>query len=402
MTDTTMTRRRLWQGPAFLSYGFRPFFLMGAIWAAAAMALWLAHLVGYVLLNGPFTPADWHAHALLFGYTSAAIAGFALTAVPNWTGRLPILGWPLALLVVLWLAGRVATTLHLGLPWLLVMTVDLAFPVLLVAAFGREIVAGRNWRNLPMVGLIGLFALGQAVFHVEAQAGGAAQGAGLRLGLAASVMLIALIGGRIVPSFTRNWLAARGVVTLPAPTGRADGAVLVLTGGALVAFVILPHNPATAALAGLAGLANLWRLARWQGLRAGAEPLVWVLHVGFAFIGLGFLGIAAAAVDGLPDAGARHLWLAGAVGLMTLAVMTRASLGHTGRPLIATRPVAALYLALIVAALARPVHAVWPHVSGLLELSALGWVLAFGGFSALYWPVLTRPRLAPKAPSGRG
>jgi uncharacterized protein involved in response to NO len=397
---TTMTRARTWEGPALLSYGFRPFFLLGGIWAAGAMALWLAHLLGWIALSGPFTPTDWHAHALLFGYASAAIAGFALTAVPNWTGRLPIVGWPLAGLVGLWLVGRGATTLALGLPWGLVLALDLALPGALVAALGREIAAGRNWRNLPVVGLVGLFALGQGVFHLQAQAGGAAQGWGLRMGLAAAVMLIALIGGRIVPSFTRNWLAARRAPVLPAPAGRADAVGLALTGAALVAFVALPQHALTVWLALVAGLVNLGRLARWQGWRTGAEALVWVLHAAYAFVGLGFLGIAAAAAGLMPDAGARHLWLTGTVGLMTLAVMTRASLGHTGRPLAASWPIAGLYLALIVAGLARPAHALWPQVPGLLELSALGWMLAFGGFAVIYWPVLTRPKTGAKAVSG--
>ncbi|HMO72191.1 MAG TPA: NnrS family protein [Paracoccaceae bacterium] len=401
MTARTMFRSRAWQGPAILSYGFRPFFLLGAIWAAAAMGAWLGHLLRWLDLSGPFTPTDWHAHAMLFGYASAVIAGFALTAVPNWTGRLPIVGWPLAGLVALWLIGRAATAVP-GLPWAVAMLADLALPVVLVAALGREIAAGGNWRNLPVAGLVGLFALGQGVFHLQAQAGGAAQGWGLRLGLAAAVMLIALIGGRIVPSFTRNWLAARRAPALPAPAGRADAAALALTGAALVAFVVLPHQVLTAGLALMAGLANLGRLARWQGWRTAAEPLVWVLHAAFAFVGLGFLGIAAAAAGLMPDAGARHLWLAGAVGLMTLAVMTRASLGHTGRPLHATRLIAALYLALILSALARPAHALWPQVPGLLELSGFGWMLAFGGFAALFWPVLTRPGPGPKAaPGGR-
>ncbi len=401
MTATTMSRHRAWTGPAILSYGFRPFFLLGAIWAAGAMVLWLAWLLAWVGFVWPFSPIDWHAHALLFGYGSAAIAGFALTAVPNWTGLLPIVGWPLAGLEALWLAGRVATTWALGLHWGVVMAIDLALPVALVAALGREIVAGGNWRNLPVAGLIALFAAGQALFHVEAQAGGAAQGAGVRLGLAAAVMLIALIGGRIVPSFTRNWLAARKVSALPAPAARADAAVLALTGAALVLFVLAPHHAVTGWLALAAGLANLWRLSRWQGWRTGGEPLVWVLHAAFAFIGLGFLAIAAAVLGWITDAGARHLWLAGAVGLMTLAVMTRASLGHTGRKLTATRPITALYLAVILAALARPANALWPQIPGLMELAAIGWTVGFAGFAVIYWPILARPRPAAKVASGR-
>lgn len=399
---TTMSRSRDWTGPAILSYGFRPFFLLGAIWAAGAMALWLAHLLGRAQLDGPFTPTDWHAHALLFGYSSAAIAGFALTAVPNWTGRLPIIGWPLAGLVALWLAGRVATTWTPGLHWGAVMALDLALPLALVAALGREIVAGGNWRNLPVAGLITLFAAGQALFHMQAQAGGAAQGAGLRLGLAAAVMLIALIGGRIVPSFTRNWLAARNAPALPIPAGRADTGVLALTGAALILFVLAPHHAATGLAALMAGLANLWRLSRWQGGRTGAEPLVWVLHAAFAFVGLGFLAIAAAVPGWISDAGARHLWLAGAVGLMTLAVMTRASLGHTGRKLTARRASTVLYLAVILSALARPANALWPQIPGLMELAALGWALGFAGFAVIFGPILTLPRPGAKTASSRG
>jgi uncharacterized protein involved in response to NO len=281
------------------------------------------------------------------------------------------------------------------------MAADMALPVALVAVMAREIVAGGNWRNLIVAGIIGLFALGQGLFHLDARDGGAAQGVGLRLGLAAAVMLIALIGGRIVPSFTRNWLAARRSAVLPVPAGRADAAVLGLTALALAAFVAMPHHMVTAVLAGAAGVAHLWRLSRWAGHRTGAEPLVWVLHAAYAFVGLGFLGVAAAAAGLMPDAGARHLWLAGAVGLMTLAVMTRASLGHTGRPLTATPAIAALYLALVVAALARPAQALWPQVPGLLDLAGAAWILAFGGFAVLYWPILTRPRAGAKAVSGR-
>jgi uncharacterized protein involved in response to NO len=363
------------------------------------MALWLAHLSGFMTLHGPFTPTDWHAHALLFGFTGAAIAGFALTAVPNWTGRLPLLGWPLAGLVALWFAGRIVTTWSLGLRPVGVAAVDVALPIVLALVLGREVMAGRNWRNLPVIGLIVLFTMGQGMFHLDAVQGLGAQGAGLRLGLAASVLLVALIGGRIVPSFTRNWLAARQSSALPVPFGRLDGVVLGVTALALLSFVFAPYHLATAVLCGVAGLANLVRMARWQGHLTLAEPLVWVLHAGFVCIGLGFLGVALAALDVMPDAGARHLWLAGAVGLMVLAVMTRASLGHTGRPLRATRSVAWLYLMLIAATLARPAHAIWPDALGLLELAALGWMGAFGGFVVLYWPVLTRPKLAPKARS---
>lgn len=396
MTNTS-ERIRGWTGPAILSFGFRPFFLLAGIWAALAMLLWVAMLAGHEVLPTGFDPVAWHAHEFLFGYLGAVIAGFLLTAVPNWTGRLPVVGWPLAGLVALWLAGRLALAFAAPLPALPVALADLAFLLALGLFLGREIVTGRNWRNLPVLAILATFTLANALFHAEAAAGAnAADGYGLRLGLAAAVLLIALIGGRIVPSFTRNWLVQRGAERLPVPFGRADAAVLGLTLLALAAFVAAPEAWPAAGLCLAAGLANLWRLARWQGLRTGAEPLVWVLHLGYLLLALGFLAVAAAGAGLMPQAGARHVWLAGAIGLMTLAVMTRASLGHTGRPLHAGPAVTAVYLALVLSVAARLAAAYAPGVPGLLHLAAGLWMLAFGGFAALYWPVLTRPRQKPK------
>ncbi|MCC5988892.1 MAG: NnrS family protein [Pararhodobacter sp.] len=400
MTSSAEAMRR-WQGPAILSYGFRPFFLFAGLWAALAMALWLAMLAGWPSLPLAFVATDWHAHSLVFGYVSAVIAGFLLTAVPNWTGRLPVVGWPLAGLAGLWLLGRAVTLLGGGLPAMAVMLADLAMPLALLGFLGREIVAGRNWRNLPVLGLLSLFALANALFHLEAAAGLLAHdGYGLRLGLATVLMLIALIGGRIVPSFSRNWLARRPGARLPMPFNRADGAVLALTGVALVAFVLAPSGAASAALLATAGLANLWRMARWHGWQSGPEPLLWVLHLAYAMLALGFLAVALAALGMLTPSAARHVWLAGAIGLMTLAVMTRASLGHAGLPLQAGRAITALYLALTSATLARLAAGIWPAEFWLMHLSAALWIGAFGGFVLTFWTILTRPRAGGKKPGG--
>jgi uncharacterized protein involved in response to NO len=396
---TTAKQSCAWRGPALLSYGFRPFFLFAGLWAAFSMGFWLVLLAGRAPLPLAFAPTDWHVHAFVFGYLSAVIAGFLLTAVPNWTGRLPVVGWPLAGLVGLWGLGRFAVLFGGGWPAWVVGALDLALPVALIAFLAREIITGRNWRNLPVLGLMALFALANGWFHIEAARGFAQDGFGLRLGLAAVLMLIALIGGRIVPSFTRNWLAKRQATRLPVAFNRADGAVMVLTGAALLAFVIAPYGGATAGLCLAAGLANLWRMARWQGWQTGPEPLVWVLHAAYALLALGFLTVGAAAVDLMPPSGARHVWLAGAIGLMTLAVMTRASLGHAGLPLSASRSVAALYLALIGATVARLLAGIWPGEMWLLHLSAALWTGAFGGFALIYWPILTRPKRAPKPAS---
>jgi len=218
MSATSAERMRAWHGPALLTYGFRPFFLLGALWAALAMVLWVFALSGALDLPTRLDPVSWHAHAFLFGYLGAIIAGFLLTAVPNWTGRLPVVGWSLGALVALWVAGRAAVLVSATLPVWVAPAIDLSFPLALGAVILREIVAGRNWRNLVVLALLGVFALANLTFHVEALRGiHAAQGVGLRLGLSTVIVMIALIGGRIVPSFTRNWLVKRGATALPAP-----------------------------------------------------------------------------------------------------------------------------------------------------------------------------------------
>lgn len=401
---TSAERIRAWDGPAILSFGFRPFFLLAGLWAAAAMALWIAMLAGWAGPPTAFDPIAWHAHEFLFGFLSAVMAGFLLTAVPNWTGRLPITGWPLAGLAGLWLLGRGAVAVSAHLPVLVVAAADLGFLVVLAGVLAREIMAGRNWRNLPVLGLLVVFVFGNALFHWQAAAGGApALGPGLRLALSAAVMLIALIGGRIVPSFTRNWLAQRGETRLPVPPmQRFDKAALALMGVALAAWIAAPDHWLTGAALLAAGALHLLRLGRWRGGLTWAEPLVTVLHGGYLFVALGALGLGAEILSPgtFGMAAAQHLWMAGAIGLMTLAVMTRAALGHSGRPLHATAPIAGLYLLLVVSVLARLLAGALPGEVWALHLSAAAWIAAWGGFSAIYWPILTRPKAAPKRVSG--
>jgi uncharacterized protein involved in response to NO len=395
MTATTAQQMRAWTGPAILTYGFRPFFLSAALWAGLAMALWVPMLTGLIVLPTAFDPVSWHAHEFLFGYLGAVVAGFLLTAVPNWTGRLPIVGWPLGALAALWLAGRVAVAASAALPAGLVAVIDLAFPVTLAAVIGREIVAGRNWRNLIVLGLLAVFAAGNLLFHWEAARGDyAAQGYGFRLALCAGLMMIAVIGGRVVPSFTRNWLAKRGPGRLPVPPmQRFDKVALLALMAALLLWVALPFDLVTGAALILAGALHLARLARWAGHRTLAEPLVAVLHAGYAFLPLGALALGAEIIEPgwLGAAEAQHLWMGGAVGLMTLAVMTRATLGHTGLMLTAGPGTVAIYLSLAAAVLARVAAGFWPEAAGLLHAAAgLLWIGAFGGFAVVYGPLLLR------------
>lgn len=392
----TAEQMRAWQGPALLTYGFRPFFLGAALWAVLSMALWVGMLAGLVDLPTALDPVSWHVHAFLFGYLGAVIAGFLLTAVPNWTGRLPIMGWPLAGLVGLWGLGRVAVSVSDGVPELAVALADLSFPLALAAVLAREIVAGRNWRNLIVLAMLLVFALGQALFHLEAARGGfPAQGAGLRLALAAAVMMIAVIGGRVVPSFTRNWLVRQGGGPLPVPPmQRFDKVALLVLLVALLAWVMRPESVAAGVALGVAGLVHLLRLARWAGLRTGAEPLVWVLHAGYGFVPLGALALAVAVLwpAVLAPGAALHLWLAGAIGVMSLAVMTRATLGHAGQALTAGRGTQAIYGLMLLSVLARLGAGLWPGQAEALHLLAgLGWLGAFGLFALLYGGLHLRP-----------
>jgi uncharacterized protein involved in response to NO len=392
---TTMTRVRAWQGPAVLGYGFRPFFLLAGVWAALAMALWLAALAG-MALPSRMAPVDWHAHEMLYGYVPAVLAGFLLTAVPNWTGRLPVVGWPLLGLCLVWVAGRVSVAFSSHLPAALAAGLDLAFLALLALAVAREIAAGRNWRNLPVLSGVLVLGVGNLIFHLQAPGGAAAQGVGGRLGIAAAVALISLVGGRIVPSFSRNWLVRRGP-PLPKPFGRFDGAALAAGLAALLAWTAAPQSRAAASLCLAAGALHALRLARWAGWRTGSEPLLLVLHLGYAFVPLGFalVGFAALRPDRLAPSAALHAWTAGAIGLMTLAVMTRAALGHTGRPLTAGPAVTAIYALALGAALARVASGAAP---ALLQPAAVLWIAAFAVFAARYFPILTRPRLGETPP----
>ncbi|WP_375699039.1 NnrS family protein [Pseudophaeobacter sp. TrK17] len=397
MAQTSAEQMRAWQGPALFSYGFRPFFLFGTIWAVVAMLVWLAALTGAIDLPTRFDPVSWHAHEFLFGYLGAVLAGFLLTAVPNWTGRLPMVGWRLVALFCLWALGRIAVFFSALLPAVVAPVVDLAFPLVLGGMILREIVAGKNWRNLIVLAMLAMFTLANSLFHYEALRGDyAAQGMGLRLGLATAVMMIAVIGGRIIPSFTRNWLARTDNPARPAPPmQRFDKLVLLAGIVVLPLWVLQPLDRLTGIALVLFGVLHLARLLRWQGHHTLSEPLVWVLHVSYLFIPVGAFALGLDQLAGNPGtASAQHLWMAGAIGSMTLAVMTRATLGHTGQELVANRITVVIYLSLFGAVLARLSTSLWlemSYVSGLL------WLMAFAGFVLAYGPALFRQKPAKRA-----
>ena len=383
---------RRYDGAVLLAEGFRPFFLAAALHAVCALPLWLLIFSGVLDPSLEVAPALWHAHEMLFGYLAAVLAGFLLTAVPNWTGRLPISGPRLAGLFLLWLLGRMAQA-----PWdplgILSPLLDVVFLVVLAAVIWREILAGRNLRNLPICLLVTAFAAANIGFHLLAREGDPA--GVLRGGVAVAALLIALVGGRVVPSFTRNWMAKRGEAKLPQPFGGFDKACLLVTAAALLLWVLRPLGQVTGWLMLAAGLLQALRLLRWRGWRSVAEPLVLILHLGYAWLplGLGLLGLAALRPESVALSSGLHALTAGAVGAMTLAIMTRATLGHTGRTLTAG-PATQLIYALVLIGAALRVAAPWLPLDQMALLIASGvlWSGAFLGFVLVYGPMLLRRR----------
>jgi len=392
-------RRRTEVSPPLLREGFRPFFLLGAIWAVVALGLWLGFLAGLIDRLSAMDPIAWHQHEMMFGFASAIITGFLLTAIPNWTGRLPVRGWPLAGLAALWIAGRLALLSSDAIGHPLAAVIDSAFLVVLAGLVAREILCSSNWRNLPPAVVIGLLAVANGLFHIEDQDLLALDGLGIRFGIAGAAMLIGLIGGRIIPSFTRNWLAKRQTsprqpLPLPSPFGWFDRLALVLLAAALIGWVIAPDSRMSGVLLASAGLIHLLRLARWCGWRTVVEPLVAILHIGYAWlaIGLWLLGMANL-LPAFSGFAALHALTAGAFGTMMLAVMTRATLGHTGRALIAQGPTLVIYAAVVTGGMLRVVSPFFPDQSWLFAAGLL-WAGVFLLFGIVYGPMLISGKAA--------
>ncbi|MGZ9034749.1 MAG: NnrS family protein [Rhodospirillales bacterium] len=387
-------RIRPGHGPAVLGYGFRPFFFAAALWGVVSMVLWIPTIVSVPVLATAFEPLRWHAHEMLFGFVGAAVCGFLLTAIPNWTGRLPLQGLPLAGLALLWLAGRIAVAFSAVIGAELAAAIDFSLWLVLLGVVLREIMTGKNWRNLPMAGALSLFLIANALMHADVLGWAETGALGWRLGMAVVVMLIVLIGGRIVPSFTRNCLAKRGPGPLPAPFGMLDRLTMAGSLLAVLAWAALPASPVAGVLAALAAVLNAARLARWHGYRTAAEPLVLVLHLGYAWIPIGLAFLAASIlVPDFPALAPIHAFGAGAFATMMLAIMTRATLGHTGRTLHAGTATMVIYVLVTLAVLLRLGATLAPGMyTPLLHSSGGAWIAAFALYLAIYGPMLLSPR----------
>ncbi|WP_028672594.1 NnrS family protein [Saccharospirillum impatiens] len=382
-------------GTAWLSYSFRPFFLATALYAILAVLFWVAYLFGGWSLPIGWSPMHWHSHEMLYGWVPAAIAGFLLTAMTNWTGARPLSGAGLLALLMLWVAGRVMfLTASLWPAWLVAL-VDLSFLAVLTIYVAVVLIDHKNYRNLMLAGVLALLLTGNAVMHLGFNAGSIALlKSGEQLGLGLITLMMAIIAGRIIPAFTGNWLRLSGKtnsVRRPVWLDRlAIGSIALL-----IPLSLLPvGSRATGLVALLAGLTNGLRLVQWQGWRTLGEPLLWILHLAYAWLALSLV------FRGLTDwslLSATHFWQhslgLGAMATLILGVMTRVALGHTGRPLKLPRGAVWVYWLITLATLLRlAASAQWLDYRWAVNLSALAWILAFGLFLACYTRILTSPR----------
>lgn len=389
---------RNWQGHAFFSGGFRPFFLTPALFSILAMVLWLADLGAYISLDTALSSLDWHRHEMLFGYTSGVIAGFLFTAVPNWTGRLPVVGWPLIWMYVLWLFGRLSMLFGGVIPYELVAVIDAAFLPVLSVVIGREILLGKNLRNVKVLIAVVIFAIANIWFHLEMFGDGTGAGP-IRLGFASIMALLMIIGGRIIPSFTRNWLSRQEPGKLPTPFNKYDNileraSVIILILWSFIDYVPEDWLPATGVIFAVLGAAHVFRIWRWAGYRTIVNPLLGMLHVFYAFVPAGFFILASGMIWDNPAivTGALHVFGIGALGGLTLAVMTRASLGHTGRKLTSDNYMNTAVIVVFMSVVLRVIGAVWPEFDWAVMASGLAWIIAFGIFCFRIGPWLFLPR----------
>ncbi|WP_417711234.1 NnrS family protein [Roseibium aggregatum] len=388
--------------PTVLTAGFRFFFLSAGIFSVFAMLAWTVwlgvHAAGGTFVSTPMSMAPhlWHAHEMVFGYTAAVIAGFFVTAVPNWTGTKETGSLFVIASGTVWLAGRFAIWFSNSIDPVIVAAVDLAFvPVLSTAVLGR-LARKSQARNMVFLALLTALLTGNLMMHLEwiGWTDDTAQ-AGVRMGIFTSTAMIAIIGGRVVPAFTRNALLRAGHRgSLPVSRVWLDRAGILLVLLAALAFLPFVPEVLRGGLCLAAGLVTLLRLAGWQGWAALGEPILWILHAAYLLLGAGYLVYGVTLLTGeYSETAALHLLAAGAIGSMTLAMMTRASLGHAGLPLKVSRPIVIAYVLLIAAALVRSFGLTALGYFETMLLSGSLWILAFGIYVWVYFPILTTPRI---------
>ncbi len=376
-----------------LRLGFRPFYLLAASFAALSVPLWVAIAFGLIVLNPALPASLWHAHEMIFGFALAVITGFLFTAGRNWTGRQTPRGATLAAMAALWVAARV---LNLTGPLLAAMVADLLFMTAVLVAMGRVLIGARNRRNYFVLLVLGALWLASALAHL-ALAGflPVAPIKAIHAGVFIVAMLVSVIGGRVVPSFTAN--------TLPGlrqwRTDFIDQAALAVAGAAFVLVLIDAPSAITAVVCAVAALLHALRLAGWNGWAARRVPLLWILHLSYAWLPVSLALLAASQFTALPTNAAIHALTVGAIGGLIVGMITRTALGHTGQPLVAGRIEIAAYLLVHLAAVTRVAPMLFDHLpyQPLVTLAAVCWSLAFVLYLIKYLPLLTRARFDGRA-----
>ncbi|MFZ5896937.1 MAG: NnrS family protein [Myxococcota bacterium] len=375
-------------GHALGRKGFRPFFLLASLYAVFIVPLWLLILRAHVAPLGSTDPLSWHAHEMLFGYTAAVIAGFLLTAASRWTSRETAVGMPLYALALLWLAGRVA--LCSPLPRGLAAAIDVAFLPAVAFFVGRVLVRSGNRRNYVMVALLLLLAASNCVMHLDGL--GVLSGWGrpaLHFSLDLVVVMMVVIGGRVIPMFTRNGTGDDRVRSHEA----WDRSAAVLSVVNAVAGLFWGGSTLSALLCAAAAGALIARSRHWGAGASLRDPMLWILHAGNAWIAIGFALRALASSFPALASSATHAFTAGAMGSLTLGMMSRVSLGHTGRMIVASSKTRAAFMCIVLAGLLRVVGPLFPAwYAGVLVVAGTLWALAFALFAFEYAPLLTRPR----------
>ena len=377
------------QPPILFSYAFRVFFLLCGAGAIVLVLAWMASMSGSAILAATENPLYWHGHEMIVGFAMATVAGFALTAVATWTGRRAIAGSALMGLALAWLLGRLAMAGVLGPNDMMTGVIDMLFPVSLAAVFGREVVAARNARNYKVVAMIGALAGWNLLYHLGHPY------MAIYLMIHTMLLLVAVIGGRIVPSFTANWMRGRGLDKPPVNNPVLDRMAISATIMIGLVVVFYPSGVLVGYLSIAGAALHAVRVGQWRGLRTVGNPLLLVLHAAYWWLPAGYaiMGLASLGVAFTPTA-ALHALTMGAIGTMVFAMVTRVPLGHTGRPLQAARLTVVAYFLLTASVLIR-IASPWNAESylSMVNLAAAGWCLAFLIFLWVYWPVLTRPRV---------
>ena len=378
------------------AYGFRPFFLLAGVYAAVAISFWLWAYNKGLSLAGPLPSQLWHSHEMLFGFIAAAVAGFVLTAVPSWTGSRGFAGAPLIALVILWFAGRLAFLFFDAVPFVFVGLAEMLFLPAVIATIAPSLFRTRN-RNTVLLLVIAALWAADLVFLYAVQAGDVATAsAALRAGIDVVLILLTIIAGRVVPPFTANALRKRGIDVSMRSTKVVEVGVLVAMFAYIAVDVFSADRMVIVAVSAIAAALHFVRLSGWQGLKSRHDPIVWILHIGYLWIPIGLTLRALYLGGGFAWAAHwQHALAAGAAATMILSIMTRASLGHTGRELVVSPVTTAAYLSLVLAIVVRVFGPALLPVSYSVTILLAGsiWVLTFLLFAVVYVPILLGPRV---------